>query len=110
LTRAGHDNLISFTAEAQANNHTLMMHDIVHHITERHDKVIDANSIRHMLDRDPHVMFCRCVPMEEECLQVTAEDISANQARPTEPIEGVPAFFVSNMDEMDCQEWADRQQ
>jgi hypothetical protein len=110
LTCEEHNDLISFIAAADANKHALMMHDIVHHITERYGEAVDANSIRHMFSRDPGAESCRSVPMEEKCLRLTAEDITADFARRTAAIEGAPANFVYNMDELGHQEWTDRQE
>jgi hypothetical protein len=110
LTRKEHDDLISFVAEAYANNHALMMHHIVHYLTERCGKAMDASSVRHMHDRDPRAKSCTSLPTEEKCLQVTAENITAYFACLTEATEGVPADFVYDMDEMGDQECADRQE
>jgi hypothetical protein len=110
LSAEERDDLIGCIAAGYANNRAWTMRDIVGHISDRYGKKMDANSIRHMLDRDPRVKSCTGVPMEEKRLQVTAEDITAYFHRLAEVLDGVPAHFVFNMDEMGHQEWADRQE
>jgi hypothetical protein len=70
---------------------------------------MDANFIRHVLVRDLRVKLCSGLPIEERRLQITAEAIAAYFALLSEAIDGFPANFVDNMDEMGHQEWADRQ-
>jgi hypothetical protein len=47
--------------------------------------------------------------MEEKRLEVTPEEIAEYFQRASEALDGVPAHFVFNMDEMGHQEWADKQ-
>jgi hypothetical protein len=62
-----------------------------------------------MLDPTPRIKARRGVPMEEKRLQVAPEQITAHFAHRFEFVQGVPAHFVFNMDEIDHQEWADKQ-
>jgi hypothetical protein len=46
--------------------------------------------------------------MEEPCLQVTAQQLADHMPDLMELIEGVRAYFVFNINEMDHQDWANR--
>jgi hypothetical protein len=63
-----------------------------------------------MLDRDSRLKSRKGVPTEEKRLQVIEEEIAMCFKRLAEAIDGVPAHFVDNMDEIGHQEWADRQE
>jgi hypothetical protein len=47
--------------------------------------------------------------MEEQRLEVTPEQIAEYFERAMEAIDGIPAHFVSNIDEMGHQEWGHKQ-
>jgi hypothetical protein len=102
-------DIASRTAEGYVIRHPMTMQDITHHITEQYGQTLGANSIKHMLVRDPRARSYSGLPMEERRLQVTGEDISTDFTRLSEVIDGVPTHFISSMDEMGHQEWADRQ-
>jgi hypothetical protein len=87
-------------AEGYANHHPMTVQDIIRHITERYRETMDTNSIRHMLARDPRVKPYSGLLMEDRRFQIAAEDITAYFAGLSEEIDGIPAHFVSNMDEM----------
>jgi hypothetical protein len=72
LSREEHDDIIGRILEAYTSNRAWTVRDIIGHITDRYRKTMDANSVRHMLDRDPHVKSCRGVPMEEKRLHIPA--------------------------------------
>jgi hypothetical protein len=72
-------------------------------------EALDKNTVYHILARDPRIRSCRGVPMEEKRLEVTPEEIAEYFRRASEALDGVPAHFVFNMDEMGHQEWADKQ-
>jgi hypothetical protein len=46
--------------------------------------------------------------MEVKHLEVTPAQIAEYFERAKEAIDGIPAHFVSNIDEMGHQEWADK--
>jgi hypothetical protein len=60
-----------------------------------------------MLKRDGRVKPCQGVPMEENRLEVTQGQLIKHFHRLFGTVEGTPAHFVCNMDEMGDQEWAD---
>jgi hypothetical protein len=70
--------------------------------------MMDSNSARPMLDRDPRVKSCQGIPMEAKRLEVPASQIEAYFQRLAEAIHGIPAHFVFNAGEMGHQEWSDR--
>jgi hypothetical protein len=109
MTPDEQEDLVSRIDERYANYHPMTIQDIAQNITERYRTTMDANSIRHMLVRDPLDKPCNGLPMEERRLQTTAESIAAHFERLNEVIDGVSAHFVYNMDEMGHQELADRQ-
>jgi hypothetical protein len=55
LSPEEYNDFISYIAEAYDNNCPCTMHNMVRCICEHHGKVTNANSVRHMLARDPHV-------------------------------------------------------
>jgi hypothetical protein len=104
------EDLINKIINSYTINLPWTMHDIVHHITEQYGKTLEVNTIRHVLNRDSQIKTCRGIPMEEKRLQVSQQDIETYFTCLDEIIEGVPAHFIYNMDEMGHQEWADRQE
>jgi hypothetical protein len=48
--------------------------------------------------------------MEEKWFQVAAGDIEADFNRLEEVVQGVPAPFMNNLNEMGHQEWEERQE
>jgi hypothetical protein len=58
----------------------------------------------------PIVKTWRGVPMEESRLAVSPDDIEAYFHRLVAIVDGPPAHFVFNVDEMGDQEWADREE
>jgi hypothetical protein len=110
LTPDEHDDLVSRIAEGSASHYPMTMQDIIHRITERYGETMDANFIRHVLVRNPRIKRCSGLAMEEMRLQVTAEDIPAYFASLSQANDGVPVYFVSNMDETGHQKWADCQE
>jgi hypothetical protein len=82
--------------------------DVIRCIGERYHKTMDVNSVRHMLDQNSRLKSCKGVPIEEKWLQVRKEEIAMYFERLTEATDGVPTYFINNMDEMG-QEWAHRQ-
>jgi hypothetical protein len=73
------------------------------------EQVIDANSARHMLVRDPGVKSCHGVPREKKRLRVTGEAIDIYFKCHAEVVEAPSVHFVGNMDESGHQESANCQ-
>jgi hypothetical protein len=71
-------------------------------------KSMEANSIRNVLGSDPPVKICRGVPTEESRLAVSPDEIEACFHRLVAIVDGTPTDFVFNVDEMNHQEWGDR--
>jgi hypothetical protein len=68
---------------------------------------ISANTLYHVMAREPDIRACRAIPMDQSRIQVPVEDIRAHFQSLWNNISGAPAHFVFNMDEMGHQEWAD---
>lgn len=110
LSADEHDDLIEQIITAYASNRPWTMRDIGAYIGDRYNKAIQANTIRHLLDRDERIRHCPGIPIEEKRLQVNVEDIASYFHLLADLIQSVPGHFVYNMDEMGHQEWADRQE
>jgi hypothetical protein len=104
------NDLIGYIAEAHSTNHACTMHNFVRRIGEQHGKVTNANSVGHVLARDPRVKPYQGMALEGKRLEVAREDIEAYFHHLADAVEGVPAHVVYAMDEMGHPERADRQQ
>jgi hypothetical protein len=69
-----------------------------------------ANSIRQMLRSDSRLKASRGMPMEENRLAVSQDDIEAYFHRLVAIVDGTPVCFVFDVGEMSHQEWADREE
>jgi hypothetical protein len=76
-------------------------------IRERWGKEMIPDTFYHIAKKDPRIRSCAAVAMENVRLAVTQEDIDQHFHYLRDSIEGVPAHFVFNMDEMGHQPWAD---
>jgi hypothetical protein len=59
LSPEEYNDFIGYIAEAYGNNCPRTMHNMVRCIGEHYGKVTNANSVRHMLARDPDVKSCQ---------------------------------------------------
>jgi hypothetical protein len=84
------------------------MADILDLIQERSPRPVDKNSLYHWLQRQPRIKSCRGVPMEDHRPTVSLEAIGNYLRNAIALIDGLPAHFIFNADEMAHQEWADR--
>jgi hypothetical protein len=102
------EQLITAIQEAYDARRPMTIGEVHYYIETRFHKSIDRNTLMHMLRREPRLRSCHGIPMEEARVDVTAEVIWDFFRRAMEVVEGVPAHFVFNMDEMGHQDWADR--
>jgi hypothetical protein len=76
-------------------------------IHERFGKEILPDTMYHIMARDARIRTCQAKPMEDSRLQVTDEDILQYFHELYSKVNGIPAHFVANMDEMGHQPFAD---
>jgi hypothetical protein len=73
------------------------------------DKQIECNTAYHIIRKDPRVKRYIDLSMEDKWTEVTTYQIIQHFQLAAALLNGVPAHFVFNMDEMGHQKWADRQ-
>jgi hypothetical protein len=73
-------------------------------LKDRFKKSIDRNMLWHLLGRDAQIRTCHGIPIEEPRLNVTPEADMAFLQHVMEVIQGVPAHFVFNMNEIGHQD------
>jgi hypothetical protein len=76
-------------------------------VSEKWGISILPNTMSHIVRNIPEIRSCVASPMEAERMNVPDEEISAWFRKLQESIDGVPAHFVFNMDEMGHQDYAD---
>jgi hypothetical protein len=62
LSAEEHEDLVSDICEAYTGNWQWTMAEILLHIIDRYTKMIDANSLRQMLDGDSRLKPCKGIP------------------------------------------------
>jgi hypothetical protein len=108
LNEEQHAQLVAEIERVYACERPLMTGGIQEFIRNQFHRTLNETTLAHMLAREPRLKSCVGIPMESTRLAVTPEQIEAFFHEAIQIIEGVPAHFVFNMDEMDHQEWADR--
>jgi hypothetical protein len=103
------DQLVEFIQRRYDDRKPCTMPQILDYIMEISGTSLDRDTARMMLKRDGRVKPCKGMPIEEKRLEVSGEQLLGHFQRMFDMVEGVPAHFVLNMDEMGHQEWADRQ-
>jgi hypothetical protein len=68
------------------------------------------NTLSHILLRDSEIKSCRGVPMDEERVKVKKQTIADYFQLLFHYLEGIPAAFITNMDEVGHSERADAQE
>jgi hypothetical protein len=110
LSTEEREDLLQYITESYAHGRPCTTSDVIRCIGEQYRKTMDANSVRHMLDRESRRKSCQGVSVEENWLQVTEEEMAMYFERLSEAIDWVPAHFLDHMDEMGHQEWAGHQE
>jgi hypothetical protein len=107
-TRA--NEVIAKILEAYARGVPWTVGDVARYILTQWNLSIEKNTLHHLLKRDGRTKSCNGIPMEQNCLELTSQQVHAHIVRLIETVDGIPAHCVFNMDETGHQEWADRQQ
>jgi hypothetical protein len=81
--------------------------DICEFVRERFAIPVIPNTFHHIAARDQRLRSAEADPMENTRMQVPDSAIFDHFVNLAHAIEGVPAHFVFNMDEMGHQAWAD---
>jgi hypothetical protein len=71
---------------------------------------IVPNTLHHILDRDPRIKSCKANPMDKDRMDVSIEAVRNWFIYAAQELQGIPAHFLFNMDEMGHQNWADAAQ
>jgi hypothetical protein len=100
LSDEEHEDRIRTITEAYQMRRPMSIGEFSYHIETRFQKSIERNTLWYMLRRDTRIKSCRGVPMEEPRLDVPIEAILTFFQQAIQIIDGVPAHFVFNMDEM----------
>jgi hypothetical protein len=110
LSRGQREEIFDLIIARYNKSNPLTMGEIVNHIAETYKVEIDRTTLAHIMSEDGRIKACTAVPMEDKRLEVTQEQIADYFAVLDRDVQGKPAHFVFNMDEMGHQEWADRKQ
>jgi hypothetical protein len=110
LTSAQMDELFEFIAEGYRQRSPWTIRQVKEFIARTFHVSLEKTTLGHLLERDPRFRTCPGVPMEDLRIAVTPQQIENFFREAFSVIEGVPAHFIFNMDEMGHQEWADRKQ
>jgi hypothetical protein len=110
LSTDQHEAIVAYLTDAYERGIPCTLHDISRFIEAEFHVALDHNTIHHLIDRDPRIRSIRGVPMEDKRVEVSPEAVIRYLADLAGVIQGMPAHFVFNMDEMGHQEWADRQE
>jgi hypothetical protein len=103
------EDLVRYISEAYQIHRPLILAQVRDYIEEVFHLSLDKTTVFHVLRQEVRLKSCHAILMEEERVDLTAEQIAESFASLIPAIDGVPAHFVLNMDEMDHQNWADRQ-
>jgi hypothetical protein len=108
LSVSEHEELVHAIIARYEDRRPMSIGEVHFFLEDRFKKFIDRNTLWHLLRRDARIKTCRGIPIEEPRLNVTPEAIMAFLQHAMEVVQGVPARFVFNMDEMGHQDWTDR--
>jgi hypothetical protein len=107
LEKDEYEYIVAQILDGFSKQRPLTVHQISAMIEERWGKVALPDTIYHMLHRDERIRTCDARPMEEARLQVTDQEIIDYFGQLYSMVNGIPAHFVANMDEMGHQPFAD---
>jgi hypothetical protein len=100
LSQEQRNQLIEAISQVYATRVPWTIADVNAYIEEHFTVHLTKQTIHELLKRDPRVKSYRRIPMEDRWTEVTSEEISNFFRRAIETIDGVPSYFVFNMDEM----------
>jgi hypothetical protein len=107
FTEEEYEKLIAIILEAYVRRNPMTVVEICKFVQRNFHKELIPNTFYIMMSKEPRVKACQGVPMEDKRLAVTQEQIRAYFHTLYETVNGVPAHFLFNMDEMGHQPWAD---
>jgi hypothetical protein len=110
LTPLQMDELFESVADAYRNSKPWTIAQLRLYIERVFQISLEKSTLHHMVERDPRLKTCRGIPMEDSRVAGTSEQITEFFREGFEILQGVPAHFVFNMDEMGHQQWADRKE
>jgi hypothetical protein len=100
LSDAQVDQLIERIHECFGQHRPLSMHELRDYIRTTFQKDMTANTLYHLLRRDPRVRSVHGVPCEDRRLEVPPGEIQRYFSFISEHLTNCPTSFVFNMDEM----------
>jgi hypothetical protein len=98
--------LVAVITESYENRRPMTMSEIKQFIAKKYQFFVRSNTMYHILAAEPRIRSCEALPIDTCRLGVTPQAIQDFE-RLAVALEGVPAHFVFNMDEMGHQEFAD---
>jgi CRP-like cAMP-binding protein len=108
LSRVQREEVFEEIQKGYQKGKPLTMGQILDHIAREHEVLIDRTTLLHIMSEDGRIKPCIANPMEDKRLAVTVEQIAEYFEVLERSVQGKPAHFVFNMDEMGHQDWADR--